>query len=138
MRAALALAAAATLLAVAGAGCGPRPADLFVVQRAGTIPAADLTLRVSDGGLVSCNGGSPRRLPDQLLLDARELTRQLTPLAKRRLRLAPGPGSVLSYRVQMPDGTIAFSDTSPSLPAPARRVQGLVRQVSKGVCGLPR
>jgi hypothetical protein len=133
-RAAAALFAAALL-----AGCGTPSADLFVVHRSGSIPGARLTLLVSDGGFVRCNGSGPDRdLPDPLLLDARALARDLEKPAKRGLTLPPGPGSVLTYSVRLEDGTVRFSDTSPRQPAVFRRLALFVRQVAKGPCRLAR
>lgn len=132
-RAAAALAAAALL-----GGCGTPSADLFVVHRTGSIPGARLTLLVSDGGFVDCNGGRDRDMSDPLLLDARELARDLEKYAKRSLRLPPGPGSVLTYSVRLEDGTVRFSDTSPRQPPVFRRMALFVREVAKGSCGLAR
>ena len=58
--------------------------------------------------------------------------------AKRRLRLAPRPGSVLSYRVRSEDGTVAWSDTSPRQPKVLFTLAALTRQVAKGDCHLAR
>ena len=55
-------------------------------------------------------------LPGDLLLEARELTRDLSEQAELNLALPPGPNSVLSYKVRMEAGTIAFADTSRPLP----------------------
>jgi hypothetical protein len=139
--------AAATLVA-----CGTPSPDLFVVQRTGTIPGARLTLRVQDGGEVTCNGKDAGMMSSSQLIDAREIVRELGggaidrqndvtsdagPL-DRNLSLPPGPGAILRYRLRAEEGTVAFSDTSPGQPAVFPKVVRLVRGLAKGVCGLPR
>lgn len=128
----------ATLAALALTGCGGAGSELFVVQRTGTIPGARLTLTVYDDGLVGCNHGPRRRLGDQRLLDAREIERELAPLAKRGLRLAPGTGSILAYRVSDSDGSVSFADTSRRQRSVLFRVQAFTRRVAREACHLRR
>jgi hypothetical protein len=119
------------------AGCGNRHApDLFVLERSGSVPGARLELRVRDDGQVSCNRGARRRLPDQLLLDAREIARELNAVAPRAL--APGARSVLAYRLRLEKGTVRFSDSSRGQQRPMFMVQDFTRRVAREVCGLPR
>lgn len=142
------LAACAALLscAVIAAGCGGGPpGDLFVVQRSGSIPGARLTLRITDDGGAYCNAMKRREVTSQQLLDAREIRRELNgeketdvAPADRNLRLAPGPGSVLSYRVRSEDGTVAFSDTSRGQPPVFFKIAKITRDVARGSCGLAR
>lgn len=129
------------LLAVAAAaalsGCGNREApDLFVLTRTGSVPDANLRLRVSDDGLVRCNGGPRKRIADPLLLDAREIVRELNPIAPRSL--APGPRSILRYRLRLEDGTVSFSDSSRRQTREMFLTQEFARGVAKSVCGLAR
>jgi hypothetical protein len=135
-RAALALALAALTLGLAG--CGTEGHDLFVVQRAGSIPGARLALRVTDDGRASCNRGALVDITSAQLIDARELARDLAPLAERRLALAPGPGSILRYRVVLEQGAVRFADTSRGQPAPLFRVAKLTRDIARGACRLAR
>ena len=116
------------------AGCGARSSDLFAVDRAGSIPGARLSLVVSDGGTVRCDGGRPVVISDSELLDARNLQRDLEAPAARALRLPARPGSVLRYRVRTPDGTVAFADDSPAKPAVLNRLAFFVREISRARC----
>jgi hypothetical protein len=133
-----AIAAGALAAAALAAACGARAPDLFAVERRGSVPGARLTLVVADNGIARCNGGPERRLPDGLLLAARQLARDLELPAARGLRLPPRPGSVLSYRVRLEAGSVAFADNSAGLPAGLRPLQGFTRTVATRVCGLPR
>ncbi|HEY3018547.1 MAG TPA: hypothetical protein VGJ32_00050 [Solirubrobacteraceae bacterium] len=127
--------AAAALLA---AGCGSPSADLFAVERAGSIPGARLRLVVNDAGTVRCDDRPAVKLTEAELLDARDLQRDLEDPAGRDLRLAPGPGSVLRYRVRTPDGTVSFADDSRGKPAVLDRLAFYVRRLARQRCGRPR
>ena len=133
MRWALALVAALVL-----AGCGSPAPDLFEVKRTGADANANLTLLVSDDGSVTCNGGKRHPVPNELLLRARELERDLSEPAELHLVLEPGQGSVLSYGVRMEAGTLAFADTSRPLPAPFARLMAFTKDVGEDVCGIVR
>jgi hypothetical protein len=133
MRRAL-LAAAALLLF---AGCGSAPPDLFVVERSGADPNANVELLVSDGGSVKCNGAE-HALDAERLLTARRLEDDLAPQAELSIQLPRGPGTQLSYRVSMETGTIAFSDRSPGIPETFQRLAAFTKDVTERVCGLER
>jgi hypothetical protein len=128
---------AAALLALLLAGCGSPAADLFEVRRTGADRNANLTLLVSDDSTVTCNGRK-HEVPGDTLLEARELARKLSDQAELNLQLPPGPGSVLSYRVRMQAGTVAFSDTSRPLPPSFAALTVFTKHVSEDICGLTR
>ena len=125
------------ILAVAVAGCGSEPADLFVVDRSGPDPAANLTMLVSDGGSVTCNG-KEHALDAKHLLQARQLARDLSKQAELGLELPPGPNSNLSYKVKLESGTVEFSDTSKGNPQSFFRLAAFTKDVSERVCGIVR
>jgi hypothetical protein len=146
VRVSAALALAAVAVAAGAAGCsGPGPADLFVVQRTGTIAGARLTLRLTDDAGAYCNGGPRKELTSAQLIEARALRRALDGerededgLAVKHLNLPPGRVSTLAYRVRSQDGVVAFHDTSPHQPQAFYRLAKLTRDVARGPCGLPR
>ena len=133
MRRILLLAAVVALLA----GCGETQPDLFAVQRNGSVPGAKLSLVVNDGGTAVCNGRS-HDLPDPLLLDARQLARDLEKPAKGSLILLPRRGSQLHYSVRTPDGRVLFGDNALHQPPVLYRLAFFVRRVAQSVCHLPR
>ncbi|MCX6385406.1 MAG: hypothetical protein NTV40_02015 [Solirubrobacterales bacterium] len=120
------------------AACGTPSADLFVVNRSGTIPGAKLDLLVTDGGFVRCNGGPEKAIGEQRLLEARKLADDLDKAAREGRGIAAGPTSVLTYKVELENGSIRCSDTSRGITEDMRRVQALTRDVAKQVCGLKR
>jgi hypothetical protein len=128
---------AAVLLAVVFAGCGSPPADLFVVKRSGPDPAANLTMRVTDGGTVFCND-KEHELDADHLLQARQLARDLSKQAEVGLELPPGPGANLSYKVELESGNVAFSDTSKGNPHDFFVLAAFTKDVSEDVCGIVR
>jgi hypothetical protein len=130
--------AAGVAVALAGCGAGAPAHDLFLVQRAGAIPGARLALRVTDDGRASCNRGALVDITSAQLIAARELQRDLEPLAKRRFALPPGSGSVLRYRVVLEDGAVRFADDSRGQPPALFRLAKLTRDVARGTCGLER
>lgn len=132
-RGALALAAAGALVA----GCGSPPGDLFVVERSGEDPNANLELLVSDGGSVRCDG-EEHALDADRLLTARQLLRDLEPQTELSIELPPGPGTQLSYRVRTESGTVAFSDRSAGAPQTFQRVAAFTTDVAERVCGIER
>ena len=134
MRTALALALAALALG----GCGSEAQDLFVVNRTGAIPGAQLSLRVTDDGRASCNDKPLVDISSAQLINARNAQRDLKDPAKARMRLAPGPQPVLSYRVRTEDGVVSWSDDSPRQPPVLFDLAKLTRDVAKGRCHLPR
>jgi hypothetical protein len=131
-------AAIAGTVALLTGGCGTPSADLFVVSRSGSIPAAKLTLLVSDDGSVVCNGGPRRPISSEQLITARSLERDLAEPATKRVSLAPGARTVMSYQVRSGNGTLRFSDTSRGQPPAFFRLALFTREIAKGVCKLPR
>jgi hypothetical protein len=130
-------AAVVVLLLVAVAGCGSTPPDLFAVSRSGPDRPANLTMVVSDGGSVTCNGKA-HPLEAKWLLQARELARELSKQAQLGLELPPGPGANLSYKVRLEAGTVAFSDTSRGNPPSFYALAAFTKDVSERVCGIVR
>jgi hypothetical protein len=133
-------AALAVLAVTATAACasGAPAHDLFLVQRSGSIPGARLALRVTDDGRASCNRGPLVEITSAQLIAAREVERDLEPLAKRRFALPPGRDSVLRYRVVLEDGAVRFADDSRGQPPALFRLAKLTRDVARGSCRLAR
>src|SRR6202035_1012984 len=112
-------------------------ADLFVVQRSGSVPGAQLTLLVDEEGGVRCNGGPIAKLSDPQLIEARAIQEDMRKPAEQRVSLAPGPRSVFSYRLRQENGDVSFSDDSPGQPQVFHRLALFVLRTSQQVCHLP-
>jgi hypothetical protein len=125
--------AAICLGTLTACGLGVQSADLFLLTRVGQ--GKRLTLLVSDGGTIRCNGGAAKPLSDPLLLQARDLATSLDTDAKAKLRIPPSPNSVFSYTVKLQDGSISFPDTAGSRHSEIAQTEQFVLQ-AEGVCGL--
>jgi hypothetical protein len=104
------LLSAALLAVVTGCGFDVASPDLFLLTRTGQ--RSRVTMLVSDGGTIRCNGGRSRQLPDPLLLQARDLASGLGGDAQEKLRIPSPPNSVYRYTIRLQQGTIAFPDTA--------------------------
>jgi hypothetical protein len=133
----LAVLAAAAL--AAGCGGGIKPPDIFIVQRTGSVPGAQLTLLVNEEGGVKCNGGPTLKLSDPALVQARAIQEELHEheLASKHTALAAQPGSVLSYSVRDEDGSVSFADNSAHQPKVFHSLALLVLQTAQQICHLP-
>ena len=68
---------------------------------------------------------------------ARAIQEDLHDPATEHMSLAPGPKTVLSYRVRDEAGTVSFSDTSAGQPAVFRQLALFVLRAAQQVCQLP-
>lgn len=124
------------VLAAVLVGCGlsVQSADLFLLKRTGA--GGRLTLLVSDGGTVRCDGGSAKPLSDKLLIQARDLTSTLNDDAKRGMHIPPAPRSVATYIVRLQHGTISFPDTAGRAHSELAQLELFAVQVAQVPCGL--
>jgi hypothetical protein len=120
------------------AGCGTPSPDLFEVTRSGADRAANVKLVVNDSGTVTCNGREPKALPGRMLLDARELARDLDKEAALSIELPAEKGSQLRYVVRTEAGRVAFSDTSRGRPRTFDVLVKFTKDVTEDVCGIER
>lgn len=121
---------------VAGCGFDVQSPDLFLLTRTGG--GRRLTLLVNDGGTIRCNGARARRLPDPLLLQARDLAGGLGGDAQEKLRIPSPANSVYRYTIVLQQGTISFPDTAAAggkYPRLARAEEFALRAAGE-VCGL--
>jgi hypothetical protein len=132
------LAAAAGGAAVlALTACGTPSPDLFVVQRGGTVPGANLHLLVSDT-TVRCNHGEPRPLTSEQTIEARDITDDLLLVQTGKVAYPkPPPAQIFHFTIRDEEGVLRFPDTAqrpPILPRTAR----FVRRLAIDTCKLTR
>jgi hypothetical protein len=118
----------------AGCGGGVRAADLFVVERMGSVPGAKLTLLVNEEGGVRCNGGPVRKMSDPQLVLARGVQEDLKEAASEHLVLPALRGSVFGYYLRDENGYVRFADNSLKQSKAMRELQELVLEVGQKVC----
>jgi hypothetical protein len=100
----------ALIAMLTGCGFDVQSADLFLLTRTGA--GGRLTLLVSDGGTIRCNDAPTRRLPDRLLLEARDLASSLGGDAQEKLRIPSPSNSIYRYTIRLQQGSISFPDTA--------------------------
>jgi hypothetical protein len=133
-RAAAGIAICAIGIGLGGCGLNVSSADLFVLKRSGQ--GMELTLVVNDGGTIRCNGKSPRALPDDLLLSARNLVTELTKDVQRKLRFPASRRSVFTFTVMMSAGSVTFSDTAAAGHPELAQTELFALQAARGPCRL--
>ncbi len=131
-------AAAVTAILILAACGTQKSADLFLVKRTGTIPGANLTLLVSDDGTVRCNGGAPRPLPNDRLLQARELTNQLAVDKNKPIPEIGVVNPIYEFSVRFGAGQVSWQDGNPGVPSSFKELAYFTRKVAKNVCQLKR
>jgi hypothetical protein len=129
--------ALATLAAGCGGGGGIQAADLFILERTGSVPGARLTLLVNEEGGVRCNGGATLKLSDPALVQARAIQEDLREPASNHVSLPAQAGSVLSYYLRDENGSVRFADNSAGQPAAFHNLVLFVLQTAQQVCHLP-
>ena len=127
--------AAVAGMALALTGClDVRSADLFLLTRTGQ--GSKLTLLVSDGGTIRCNGGKAKPVSNTTLISARDLADNLANDAQAKLTIPKRPGSVYYFRIRMQQGTVSFPDRA----APGRKALSqaelFATQAAQRDCGL--
>jgi hypothetical protein len=129
--------AGVTVAVAALAGCGTPSPDLFVVQRTGSVPGAELHLLVSDT-TARCNADEPRPLSSEQILEARNITEVLLEFQRSKASLPPAPpAQIFRFSVRSEAGTLRYGDTT-QRPSVLPRLSRFVRDVAIGLCGLQR
>jgi len=129
----VAMGAVAVLLAVSLAGCfDVRSPDLFLITRTG--PGGRLTVLVSYGGAVSCDGQHSGSLPDPMLIEARDLSDSLDGDASHGLTLPRTPQTVDYFQIRMPPGTISFPDSAAAGHPELAQAELFTLRVARRVC----
>lgn len=135
MRRTLAGAAMAAAAAMLLAGCfDVQSADLFLLTRTGQ--GSKLTLLVSDGGTIRCNGGKAKSISNTALITARDLSENLATDAQNKLTIPQAPGSVYYYRIRLQQGTIAFPDRASATHHLLGQAELFAAQAAQRECGL--
>ena len=124
--------AAAAAVAIALAGCGTKTEDLMAIDVSGGPARVHETLRVTNDGRASC-GGPLSQLPSQTLLDAREVKRDLRPLARRGASFPSPRSGARRYVFRSFDGTVRWGEAAPGPPALARATL-LALRLERSLC----
>jgi hypothetical protein len=127
-----AAAAAASVLVALPTGCGTATEDLMAIEVTGGPAHVRERIRVTDDGRASC-GGALRPISSQMLLDAREVKRELRPSARSGASFTSPRSGARQYLVRSFDGTVRFSEGAPGPPALGRATL-LALQLERELC----
>jgi hypothetical protein len=122
------------LAMLSACGLAVQSPDLFLLTRTGQ--GTKLTLLVSDGGTIRCNGSKPRAISDPMLIQARDLAVNLAPDASSSLSLPAGRGTIFSFRIKLQQGTITFSDRDTTGHRELAQAELFAVQAAQQACGL--
>ena len=118
------------------AGCGGEAGDLIAIEVAkGPARGRALDIVVASDGRASCNDGPEETIPSDLLIDARELERELGDLAEEGATFFPPTGAGRrEYVVRTKAGTIRWSEGDRGLPRELPRTQLFALRLDRLLC----
>jgi hypothetical protein len=131
MRPLLAALAAALLLQ----GCGSSAGDVLALEVSGGPQRAKQTLVVTADGRGSCNGGRLREIPNEQVIDAREVAREAAPVAEAGSSYTTSRAGVRQYVLKLPEGDVRWTEARPGIPVALARAQLLALQLGRSLCG---
>ncbi len=115
-------------------GCGGSAGDLIAFEVSGGFQAVDIGITVTDDGRGSCDSGPLKPITGQTLLDARELKRELVPLANQAKEYpTPGPDQ-RQYVIRMQEGTVTWPEGTQGLPPALGKAVLLERSLEQQLC----
>jgi len=123
------------LAALAIAGCGGEAGDLMAIEIAkGPARGRGLDIVVKSDGRGTCNGGDEKSIPSDLVIDARELERDLGDLAEQGAFFEPTGAGRREYVVRIKAGTVRWSEGDRGLPRELPRTQLLALKLDRLLC----
>ena len=127
--------ALALLVALLAAGCGGEAGDLMAIEIAkGPARGRELDIVVKGDGRGTCNGGAEKSIPSDLVIDARELERDLSDLAEQSAFFEPTGAGRREYVVRIKAGTVRWSEGDRGLPRELPRTQLLALKLDRLLC----
>ena len=127
--------AAALLGALAAAGCGGDAGDLMSIEIAkGPARGRELDIVIKSDGRATCNDRPEETIPSDLLIDARELERDLEDIAEQGAFFEPTGAGRREYVVRTKAGTVRWSEGNRGLPRELPRTQLLALKLDRLLC----
>jgi hypothetical protein len=129
--------AVALLAGLLAAGCGGEAGDLMAIEVSGGAARArgPLDIVVASDGRGTCNEKPSETVPSDLLIDARELERELGNLAEEGATFFPPTGAGRrEYVVRIKAGTIRWSEGDRGLPRELPQTQLFALRLDRLLC----
>ena len=89
---------------------------------------------IASDGRATCNDGEEETIPSDLLIDARELERDLGDLAEEGATFGSASGDRREYVVRIKKGTVRWAEGDPGLPAELPETQLLALRLDRLLC----
>ena len=131
-----ALAAAALLLCVPLAACGGESGDLMAIEVSGGFAKGrgPLEIVLANDGRGTCADRAEESVPSDVVIEARELERDLNGLAEDGAALGPGRGGGARFVVRIKAGTVRWAEGARDLPPALGRAQLLALRLDRLLC----
>lgn len=123
----------AALAALALAGCGGEAGDLMSIGLEGGPTGVHHTVVVTGDGRGSCGRGKEVLLPSERVIDAREIAKEVSDLARKAADFPVKPGAT-RYTLRTTDGDVRWSEGTPGLPSVLPKAQLLAVQLDRILC----
>jgi hypothetical protein len=125
----------ALLAGLAIAGCGGEAGDLMAIEIAkGPARGREIDIVIRDNGRATCNDREEESIPSDLLIDARELERDLGDLAEQGAFFEPTGAGRREYVVRIKAGTVRWSEGDRGLPRELPQTQLLALRLDRLLC----
>ena len=122
---------AATALLVTG--CGGEAGDLMSIEFQGGPAGTHHTVVVTGDGRGSCDRGKEELLPSERVIDAREIAKEVSDLARQAADY-PAKRGATRYTLKTTDGDVRWSEGTPGLPSVLPKAQLLTVQLDRLLC----
>jgi hypothetical protein len=118
------------------AGCGGTAGDLMAIEVEGGVASArgPLDIVVQSDGRGECNDRPSETVPSDLVLDTRELERDLKDLAESGARFPARGAKGAHFVVRIKAGTIRWDEKARGLPTELRRAQLIALRLDRLLC----
>lgn len=128
-------AAAAVLLAAMAGACGGSAGDILALEVSGGFQGEMLRLSVTEDGRGTCNGGELEPISNDLLIEAREVAREIEVLAAEGARFTESAESDRrTYVARTPAGTVRWVEGSEDLPPVLPSAALLAQELQEELC----
>jgi len=117
------------------AGCGGDAGDLMAIEVSpGATKTKPLEIVIESDGQASCNDRPEEQIPSDLLIDARELERELGDLAEEGAFFEPTGAGRREYVVRIKAGAVRWSEGKRGIPRELPRMQLLALRLDRLLC----
>jgi hypothetical protein len=115
-------------------GCGGTAGDLVAIEVSGGPVEEKEHIVVLEDGRARCNAGPLEHISSDRLLDAREVERELQPLAEDGASYPATAAGRRRYLARTRDGSVRWGEGAPGVPPIIGKTTLLALQLERQVC----